>query len=173
MPGVHYHLRVCALISLGVPLSHPLQRQRLPRIDRIDNPAVAAAFGERFAQYSITEGQCSCDLYSRFMPEPDAGDSKRRRKYERMGWSSAKIERALAESARPRQHDDGLRADVAALIAGIAEAAGEVRLIVHTYRGSFAEERVRVGDHVTLSAKELRADGRHTIAEDTLYTITA
>lgn len=159
---------MCALIHLGVPRSYRLAPRRLPRIDRIDNPSVAQAFGEPFAQFSITEGQCSCDLYGRPQPAPDL--EGKRRKYERMGWSSAKIERALAES---RDDDSGLREDVAALVAEIAEAAGEVRLVVHTYHGSFVEENVAVRERATMSAKDLRARGRHAIEEDTLYTITA
>jgi hypothetical protein len=72
-----------------------------------------------------------------------------------MGWSAAKIQRALEDSAEALQQTDvrfasppGIRADVVAFIGNIADAAGEATLIIHQYRGTFAEETVQLAGTV-------------------------
>lgn len=171
---------MCYLIHVGVPAAHAasIRTQRSPRVDRHSNPSVAEAFGSDFALYSITDGGCSCRLYA----SPGARSRRSRRseslkkKYERLGWSEEKIARALASSndaLEQNHHDDGpgLGADVAGYVASLAESFGEVQLIVHEYRGSFAEEVVVPVRTVAMSAHELRAAGRFAIEVDTVHNI--
>lgn len=166
---------MCYLIHLGVPTrqADSVPPGRVPRIDPQRNASVSEAFGAGFAQFSVTDGGCSCSLYS----EPrDVGDrtAEKRKKYERMGWSRAKIERALADSAgsgeQARGHG-GLREDIALLVAGFAERYGEVRLLIHAYRGSFIEERVTTLGTQTIEVAHLRAGGSAELLADTLYVI--
>ncbi|HEY0142093.1 MAG TPA: hypothetical protein VGF48_14430 [Thermoanaerobaculia bacterium] len=165
---------MCYLISLGVPERHArsLRATRLPRVDRQENPSISAMFGEELAQFSVTDGQCSCSLYS--VPDKE-GDSARvdarRQKYERMGWSRAKIDRALADAERPQPARSGVTESVASTITDLAESCGEVRMIVHVYRGSFAEERVRVHETREITPADLRGAARYDIEVDTLYVI--
>jgi hypothetical protein len=168
---------MCYFIHIGVPAAHAatIESPRVPRIEPHDNPSVAAAFGPSFALFGITDGGCACRLYS----SPDGWSDRdrtdtRRRKYERMGWSEAKIARALAASGEAQaqsEREPGLSADVAKLVANIATTAGEVRLIVHDYRGSFAEERVVAGEPRSVGAGELIASQYAAIREDTVYVI--
>lgn len=144
----------------------------MPHLARQENPDVGAAFGEEFALFSITDGQCSCHLYDSPAAAEREPDHARRRKYERRGWSQARIERALAAAEQAAALPDrGVKENAAALIADLAERFGEVRLLVHEYRGSFAEERVRAHGEERISAAELRGAGRHRIELDTIYVI--
>jgi hypothetical protein len=129
-----------------------VKTQRLPRVDALHN------------------------LYS--TPEaPDAdrdSERERRRKYERLGWSEAKIARALADSASTHSPGArGLRQDVRELVAGLAAIAGEVRLLVHVYRGSFGDERVESQGTRELRASELRNGAGAEVGLDTVYVIRA
>lgn len=169
---------MCYLIHIGVPAKHAasVRMQRVPRVDALHNPFVSAAFGASFATFGVTDGGCACNLYS--SPDAPAADrddpATSRRKYERLGWSEAKIARALAASAEASSHRHprtGLREDVVELVSGLVQAAGEVRLLVHHYHGKFARERVGSQGTRIMSANELRNGGGSTIAEDLVYII--
>jgi hypothetical protein len=171
-------LSMCHLIHIGLPEAYAdaVPAGREPHVERQTNPSVSAAFGAGFAQFSVSLGGCSCGLYA--SPEAEARESNRpyarRQKYERMGWSKAKIDRAVAameEAAQSHTVMSGLRDAAAKLVADLAEWTGEVRLIVHEYRGSFAEERVQPRGTRRLTAAELRGIGRYDVLEDMLYVI--
>jgi hypothetical protein len=169
---------MCYLIHLGVPVrsAAAIQSNRLPHVSPARNESVSAAFGPAFALFSVSEGGCACNLYS----PPKAGSDDqdrmetRRKKYERLGWSAAKIDRALADSVEARAHAEetkraGLREDVAIYVADLADRAGEVRLVVHFYHGSFSDEQVPSRTTRTIAAHELRRG--LPLAEDTVYII--
>jgi hypothetical protein len=165
---------LCYLIHIGIPAAHAerVVSPRPFRVARHDNPSVSAAFGPSFKPFSIESGGCACSIYS----SPDAqhletkpSPESRRKRYEKLGWSEAKIRRALSDAERERTEErDGIRDDVTAYIAELAAAAGELKLIVHEYRGLFAEEHVPHARNHALTADELRG---FPIALDTVYTI--
>jgi len=170
---------MCYLIHIGVPVAHTqsVRAQRSPRVERHSNASVERAMGSEYALFSIADGGCSCSLYS--SPEAKSRRSGRneslRKKYQRLGWAEEKIARALLASndaLTKNQHDDGsgIRADVAEYVIRLVETAGEVRLLVHDYRGTFAEEVVTTAvGRVAMSLDELRTGGRAIIALDTVY----
>lgn len=168
---------MCYLIHIGVPAKHAgaVRTGRVPHVEAHENPSVSRAFGPSIATFSVTDGQCACNLYtSPDAPSRDRDSATSRRKYERLGWSEAKIARALGaseESSRLRQHPRGLRQDVVELVSGLAATAGEVRLIVHHYHGSFAEERVEPRGTREMSAAELREGGASAVVQDMVYVI--
>jgi hypothetical protein len=170
---------MCYLIHIGVPTAHAesIESQRVPRIAPQQNASVAAAFGPSFVLFSVSDGGCACNLYSSPDAGHDAQDRKdtKRRKYERMGWSAAKITRALAASddahAQSGRRIAGLRDDVVAIVANLAATAGEVRLLVHHYHGMFAEERVVPRGTRHIGASELRRGDPAAISEDIVYVI--
>ena len=151
-----------------------VQSPRAFRVAPQQNPSVNAAFGPAFVSFSVASGGCACELYS--SPEArqrkDRSDSRRRR-YERMGWSDAKIQRALGDSAEARSHSrhgpPGIREDVAAFLGDLAERSGELRLIVHHYHGLFSEETVPSAGSHTVTVDELRRG--FPFLEDTLYVL--
>jgi len=100
-------------------------------------------YPEHLVAYSITSGGCACDLVTAGPPSGDADVERERlrRKYERKGWSKAKIQRALdgkpaADPASP------IRSDVVAVLAQQLASSGrleltaleeDVRYVFHTH----------------------------------------
>lgn len=170
---------MCYLIHLGVPRSHAqdVPAGRVPRVEPQENPSISAAFGPAFALFSIADGGCSCSLYT--APDPARAERDalaKRRKYERLGWSPAKIERALVASGQSRSETprrSGIRHDIATLIGQIARMASEVRLLVHAHHGAFREEIIVPQSTRLLNVEELEASAHATVAVDVVYSIVA
>jgi hypothetical protein len=172
---------MCYLITFAVPEGQAsgVPSGRLPRVAPHQNQSLQDLAGPGFALFSISEEGCSCRLFSP-PADGDATFAERRartlrQKYARSGWSKEKIDRALASSAEALEHnqhrsEEGLRSDVAAYLAELAERAGPVKVIVHSFRGSFAEEPVAAARRVELSATGLRQRPQ-SVVEDVLYTI--
>lgn len=133
--------------------------------------------GKEFALFSITDGGCSCNLYSSGSTENRSAKRQRslRQKYERLGWSTEKIERALSSSSdaleqRGGASAGGLRHDVAALFADLARRTERVKLIVNHFHGSFVDEPVSASSRVDLSVHEL-TERPEQIEANVVYTI--
>jgi hypothetical protein len=134
------------------------------------NAAVSAALPEGYVAHVLTSGMCSCDLYAR--PGGAAADSPAdhlRRKYEKRGWSEAKIVRALkqAEAAQSKSQRPicGVRADVVERLQSLCQSGGGVALLVHWYNGDIDTERFSPSgpescrcDELPARAQELRED---------------
>lgn len=169
---------MCYLIHFGVRDEYAcdLETRRQPHVARHANASVEAAFGPGFSLFLVADGGCSCSLYSSPRSKGRERSETLREKYARLGWSEAKIARALEASAAAREQnrratEAGLREDIASFLADLANDAGEVRVIVHHYHGSFAEERVTAAGSETIAAGDLRTGGRHEILEDRVYRI--
>lgn len=156
---------MCYFLTVGVPKAKTsVLEQSIPRglaACPTGNPTVLKYLGGDYATYLLISGDCSCDLYSErlFVPPAKSADS-RRRKYQKMGWSPAKIERAMASvaaDAPPAQGFAGLRPDVRELLAQIAEAVGSLFVMVHWYDGDLEKEAFSIRDGPTITAAELRA----------------
>ena len=171
---------MCYLIHIGVPQSRAdeVPRSRLPRIARQENPSIAEAFGRGFVLFSVTDGGCACKLFS----PPSAPDpwrdspERKKRQYGRLGWSQAKIDRALATFEQDRSTSNrgaGLRQEVAAFIGELAVAFGEVKLLVHEYRGLFGTEKVIPRGSRSLRAEEFEGPAYCAVSEDVIYIVHA
>jgi hypothetical protein len=115
---------------------------------RTDNPSALMAAGDGMVPFLVPGTTCSCGLYQ----APNAVRSnkgnleQRRKKYERLGWSQPKIERALLDnetSARMRE-DDGLNPELVGLLSKIMGLAGKVLVWVHWFSGSVEKEPYQV-----------------------------
>src|SRR5215213_1542275 len=97
------------------------------------NASVTAALPAGYAARLVTSGMCSCDLYAR-PRTADAPDpaTHLRRKYEKRGWSEAKIKRALEQAAdnasKTNRATSGFRSDVLTGFEALCRAAGSVAL---------------------------------------------
>jgi hypothetical protein len=113
-------------------------------VEPCSNESVVQAFGAAAHPYWLTSGQCSCDL----VPSPPSDDAqpkagpslevRLRRKYERRGWTKAKIDRAVADSLAASASPTlppGFRQDVAEMLSGLAKRFGRVQVIVHWFDG--------------------------------------
>ena len=141
------------------------------------NPSVMAALPAGYAARRITSGMCSCDLYGRRRtaeaPNPVA---HLRRKYEKRGWSEAKIKRALEQVAvkesKTNRASSGFRSDVLSGVETLCRAAGSVALLVHWYSGDVESERVRLGQPRRCRFDELAAQAQ-SLVEDQVLIATA
>lgn len=111
-------------------------------VEATGNSSAHTVAGKGFEPFLVTRGPCSCGLYrDPQIPIPDRQRNKRA-KYERRGWSEAKIERALADSARASRPEEvnGPHPEVIALAAEAAKRAGTVRLWAHFFNGHVETE---------------------------------
>jgi hypothetical protein len=141
------------------------------------NPAVnptSAAMPRNAVRIDVTAGWCSCDFYGGDTPQKsDADPDAVRRKYERKGWTQAKIDRAIASSrsvraATPRKNRDE---QFAAAIGTLARQGARVTLLAHMFSGSFAEP-FEISGTTELPLEHYLKAGNYFPA-DTLVTLVA
>ena len=106
--------------------------------DPATNPA-AAALPPDAVHLAITTGGCSCDFYhGDVFPRTDPRVLQRR--YERKGWSQAKIDRALAARREATQSRElTLAQRFTAIVGGLTSDGARITLLAHDFRGSFDE----------------------------------
>ena len=100
-----------------------------------------------------------------------AASARLKRKYEKRGWSEAKIQRAIADAtAVEKVRPTGLRADARDLIAWAADVGGTAHVLVHMYSGSPDTEKLAPEGGLTAQADELRS-GACALEPDRLVTV--
>jgi hypothetical protein len=172
---------MCFFVTVAVPL------QYADRIGEVfgrgfhthatANPSVTAALPPGYAARLITSGTCSCDLYARprsaQAPDPAV---HLRRKYQKRGWSEAKIKGALEQAAvkesKTNRATSGFRSDVLSGIEALCRAAGSAALLVHWYSGDIESERFPLGQPRRCKCDELAAQAQ-SLVEDELLIATA
>jgi hypothetical protein len=165
---------MCFFLTVAVPAKHA------DRISEVfgrgfqthasTNPSVTAAFPVGYEARLVTSGMCSCDLYAR--PGAAAASDPAahlRRKYERLGWSEAKIQRALeqavASASKLHRPTSGFRDDVTERLGALCRAAGSVAFVVHWYNGDVQTERLPLHRAKPCDCDELRTRAQQ-LAED-------
>jgi hypothetical protein len=130
---------MCFFVTIAVP-SNAVERVRTAHVARgmhiapTANASARAAAGPGRVPLLVTTGGCSCDWYK--PPSGSEAESKianARARYERMGWSSAKIERALEGMARSPRHELGLHPVVREFLCAVARDCGSVAVWVHDF----------------------------------------
>lgn len=125
--------------------------------------------------FSLTSGGCSCGL----LPEAeDIGQLEQdeirlRHKANKLHWSKAKTERAVADSRASTSvvfERTAVEKAVRTYLADVAEACAGLSLIVHCHRGSFTSERFSVLREEKISSAQLRSDSRF-IQNDVRYVV--
>jgi hypothetical protein len=173
---------MCYFITVGVPASGAdALASAVPRamaLGRTHNQSVTEQMGTEYDAFVLTSGMCSCSLYSE-RNTPLVRKEKKldvmRRKYKRLGWSEAKIARALKQS---EEHGPGptgfvgLRDDVRALLASVAEQVEKLAVVAHWYEEDLERGKITLtkGPHVTPT--ELRTTELPTQVDQILYVST-
>ena len=171
---------MCFFLTIAVPAKHVDQigavfgRGFQSRLSV--NPSVESALPTGFAARIVTRGTCSCDLYgpAHQAPSVDSADHLRR-KYERRGWSNAKIARAIEQasnSRRPGSGASGLRVDVVERLTSLCRNVGSVAVFVHWYHGDPQAERVTLRTEQQCPCEELPAQAMHLSQDHVLLAIT-
>lgn len=147
---------MCYFITIGLPegktefLEHRVQRGF--HIAPVANASILQQIGQDFRTYLLMSGGCSCDLFreppTKTEAERDAhtrsAKERLRHKYEKMGWSKTKIDRALAQRPKDRgtQAFVGLRGDVQRFLGELATNVSQLAILVHWYDGDVEEPRI-------------------------------
>jgi hypothetical protein len=142
-------------------------------IDVTANPAAVAAAGAGRTPLLVTGGGCSCGWYT----EPashrhEQRAARARARYQRLGWSQAKIDRALASVVCQARPGDGLHPVIVDLLRSIAASCGRVSVWVHDFHGRLEHEPYTIArrEQWTLAELEHRAS---TLGLDTIADIRA
>lgn len=165
---------MCFFVSVAVPSQHA---ERIGdifgrgfQIHPTANASVTAALPAGYSARLVTSGMCSCDLYARprAAAAPDPA-THLRRKYEKRGWSEAKISRALEQAvnnaSKTNRATSGFRSDVLTGFEALCRAAGSVALLVHWYSGEVESERLPLGQPRRCTCDEL-AEQAQALGED-------
>ena len=161
---------MCYFMFVGIaadkaPLLEKAVRRGLA-ISPENNPSVMEKLPKEFNIYVITSGMCFCGLFQEAAnPVKGLPVSDLRHKYEKKGWSKARIERAIAQSgtaykraaSKARENDfEGIRPDLRDLLAGVAEAVGVLAIVVHFFDGPIEEEKFAIEQTGSVSPDSLR-----------------
>ena len=173
---------MCFFIAIAVP-SNAAERVRTEHAARgmhiapTANASARAAAGPGRVPLLVTTGGCSCDWYRR--PAESEAESeahskilKAKARYERMGWSKAKIERALEGMARSPQHDFGLQPVVVELLQAVARDCGSTAIWVHDFSGDVEVEPYTIARREHWPSSEI-AGRAAMLAPDTVAAIVA
>jgi hypothetical protein len=147
---------MCYFITIGLPEDKAefFERhvQRGFHITPIANASVLRQMGQGLCTYLLMSGGCSCGLF-REPPKETVADrdahtrsaqDRFRRKYEKMGWSQAKIDRALAQRPKNRRPVEfiGLRGDVQRFLGELARNLEQLAVVAHWYDEDLQESRL-------------------------------
>ena len=172
---------MCYFITVGVPRDKAeFLEEHVPRglhVEGVANPSTLQQMARGLRTYLVTTGGCSCGLFSEPWHESEerreaqshAEQERRLRKYERMGWSTAKIDRALRQRPTGRMAEPlvGLRGDVQRFLGELAANIGELAVVVHWYdenvqdarftckEGEVISPEAALGEQLRLTADEI------------------
>ena len=171
---------MCYFLTVAVPVRHA---HRIGEVfgrgfqtRATANPSIIVALPAGYTPCVVTSGDCSCDLYAK-PTSPAALDPTvhLRRKYEKLGWSAAKIQRALdqaaASSAKLNRPTSGVRDDVTDCLGALCRAAGSVALLVHWYSGDLETERLTLHRAPPCESSALRSRAQHLAEDEILIAI--
>ena len=169
---------MCYFITIGLPDDKAkFLEDHIPHgfhIAPIANSSVLQQMGRGLRTYLLMSGGCSCSLFSKPPSDPNDGHSKqdrRRYKYEKMGWSAAKIERALTQRAKDREVEefDGLRGGVQRFLGDLATNVVQLAVLVHWYDGDVQEARFTCKQGEVVSPDRLLEERLRIVADEIIW----
>jgi hypothetical protein len=169
---------MCYFVTVAVPETHAERLENsVPRdlaAHPVMNASIARHLPPKYRSYVLTTGMCSCDLFFSESPirHNGAHADKLRQKYEKRGWSKAKIDRALAQASPKRASEStvGLRQDLRELLATVVEETGELGIVAHWYHGDIEAESFSVSIGPIVTPESLRT-GEPPMSEDQIVFV--
>ena len=164
---------MCFFITIAVPTrSAELVRQqystRQLTISTTTNASALAAAGADRVPLLVTGGGCSCAWYQRpAAAESETKLARARAKYEKLGWSAAKIDRAIDAMQRTPRPDEGLHPVILDLLRTIVTAHGPTAIWVHDFSGNVELEPYTITRHEQWSSSSL-AESAATLCPDVI-----
>lgn len=173
---------MCYFITIAVDEKHESTlKQKLRssfRLSRSENPSIKARLKPQDVSFAMTDGMCACDLFRKPQQlESENREEKLRRKYskpkyKKLGWTEAKIERAIANilSKPTNEVSSGLRADLRWQLCDLVADVGRVSILVHFYSGDTETDEVLIELKKTITCEDLRDDDG-SVVEDSLVEV--
>ncbi len=165
---------MCYLISIAISPRNAAEAAKCFSQHHFDvaqnhNRHVCRAFGPDKVVLDIACGGCSCSFYAERSSSLD--DQQERRRYERRGWPSSKIERALEQKRRPHENQprdfDRFQAAIRACVTNL----GQVSLLSHVYCEKYSVEPVEVRASLLMPLRQFELEGG-VFPQDTILTLT-
>lgn len=179
---------MCYFLTIGVESKGIATLiQTIPRgmaLGRVDNLRVTRKMGTTNCTFVLTSGMCACGLYSGRGEEVEEAtaewisrsEERAIRKYIKLGWSAAKIDRALEASASRFKKSPsfiGPRGDVRELLATVAEQVGKLAFLAHFYGGDIETARLELSPvTVRLTPDEFRQPDRMIFEDQVVRIVT-
>lgn len=135
------------------------------QLRRSNNPHIARIFNADEVLFEVTQGGCSCGIYTRPKAIVPPENEILRGRYRRKGWSESKITRALDAAASAKSPSIGRNAEMGperAFRDAVTEQVrdfGGVRLFAHMYCGSQDEEEVTCKSRRRIGLSEFLKSG--------------
>lgn len=151
---------MCFFITIAVPagvVDSVRERSReAGSIQPTANPSAVAASGPGMAPLLVSFGGCSCGWYKRpgSSTIADKG-AKAEARYHKLGWSQAKIDRALASMKRAPLPDDGLHPHIVELLSTIVQEHSAASVWVHWFSGKVENETYTIAGHQQCALSDL------------------
>lgn len=174
---------MCYFITIAVDEKHESTLQQKLRssfrLSRSENPYIKAHLKPQDVSFVMADGMCACDLFRKpQLAESENREEKLRRKYskpkyKKLGWTEAKIERAIADIlSKPTNEFSGLRADLRWQLCDLVADVGRVSILVHFYSGDTETDEVQIKLTKAITCKDLRDDDA-SVDEDSLVEVAA
>jgi hypothetical protein len=176
---------ITAVLPAGAPIvkARQVAEQHGRNLVSVDNPSIQAHLRAGEQYFLTTAGHCDCETslgaMTRTRRPHQSKSEERARRMAARGWSKAKIERALAQSAQTQDRASTRAEELAAadveswvsLAAALkAEGIPYIGLLLHFYDGPLSEDLALRGREVVQSASMVRQT-LPRIAADTLYEL--
>ena len=158
---------MCHFLTIAVPSREvpqvPDSLRRDVHFSEHTNPSAKMHTPGDWTSFIATSGGCSCDFYRATNDPPDS-ESKLISKYQKKGWSEAKIQRAISSRSTAATQSSGLRDDIVDLVANLTNRFGQIRISLHWYSGDIETEKFTLRDAGSVSLARFQSN--RTIFED-------
>ena len=174
---------MCYFITIAVDEKHESTlKQKLRssfRLSPSENPYIKARLKPQDVSFVMADGMCACGLFRQpqLVENEDREEKLRLKyskpKYKKLGWTEAKIERAIADIlSKPANEFSGLRADLRWQLCDLVADVGRVLILVHFYSGDTETDEVQIKSTKAITCEDLR-DNDAIVDEDSLVEIAS
>lgn len=176
-----YYITAVLAAGTSLAIAQSVAERHARNLKPLENLSIQSQLNRGEQYFLTTAGHCDCDtslgLLTRKRPPHQSPGDKKAKKLAAAGWSSAKIERALSQSARSQERSSDrakqlANADSEAWIAFIegmrAAGAPYIGILLHFYNGALSED-IQLKERIVVRSAARAREILPRITEDTLY----
>jgi hypothetical protein len=140
-----------------------------------ENPSIASYLKPQDISFLITNGMCACDLFAKSHLIENSEEKLRQKyskpKYKKLGWTEAKIERAITDSlSKPSKDFSGLREDLRWSLCDLVSETKRAVIMIHFYSGNVETEEVPITEKKIVTCEDLQ-NNDESVEEDALIEV--